>query len=104
MNCLDSSNDFQTETGGNSLELDPYEIQIWHYQAGKKLKRQVFDLKKKYKQMSSFVKESPLNYFSRNLVFWESSAKNLGNILEEYLDSNEYKIVIDNEEQDDAIT
>ena len=54
--------------------------------------------------MSSFVKESPLNYFSRNLVFWESSAKKLGNILEEYLDSNEYKIVIDNEEQDDAIT
>ena len=54
--------------------------------------------------MTSFVKESPLNYFSPNLVFWESSTKKLGNILEDYLDSNEYKIVIDNKEQDDAIT
>ena len=53
--------------------------------------------------MSSFVKESPLNYFSRNLVFWESSAKKLGNILEEYLDPNEYKILGDGE-QDDAMS
>jgi len=52
--------------------------------------------------MNSFIKESPLNYLSQNLVFYESSTKKLCNILEEYLDPNEYSIVIDNKEQDDV--
>lgn len=70
-----------------SHELDPYEIQLWNYVPGVKLRQQNENLKKKYKLMASFQKESPLNYFSDNLIFEECLTKKLGLLLDEYLDS-----------------
>ena len=76
-----------------SHELDPFEIQLWHYQPGVKLRQQDENLKKKYKMMPTFQKESPLNYFTDNLIFEECQTKKLGLLLDEYLDSKQFKIV-----------
>jgi len=43
--------------------------------------------------MPTFQKESPLNYFTDNLIFEECQTKKLGLLLDEYLDSKQFKIV-----------
>lgn len=58
-----------------------------------KLKQQDENLKKKFKLMTSYQRESPLNYFSDNLIFEECLTKKLGLLLDEYLDSKQFKIV-----------
>jgi len=69
--------------------LDALEIEVWHYEPGTMFKSNV-DLKKKYKQMNSYNKNCPLNYFSHNLIFKECGAKSVSNLMDEYLDADQY--------------
>jgi len=59
---------------------------VWQYQPGVKLKQQVTGLKKIYKAKPQYNPHSPLNYFSENLVFEESSAKKVGEVLADFLE------------------
>ena len=86
MNCLDDQHQDSSQWGSGSVELDPLEIQVWQYQSGIKLRQQSINAKKQFKLKSSYNKQSPLNYFSQNLIFEESTTKKLGHLLFDYLD------------------
>lgn len=74
--------------------LFPYEVQLWHYVPGVKLRLEDENLKKKYKQMPNYLKESPLNYFYENLIYQECLTKKLGWLLDEYFDSKQFKVKV----------